>query len=252
MVLGAIALPLLYRGHDGSRLSKDATQIRGIHQSWMVYAREFEGIMPTPGLIDRLPFNGVKKLGRGEEDITKNTTANIHALCVMQNYYAPELCVGPTEPNPIVKPYDWDTYYSASYAPAITQYWDPAFAADLQTGSNVSYANVPLCGDLRRKQWRASMDAAFPILGNRGPRDGLPDANSFTYRIHAPHDQWCGNICFNDNHIEFFTGLSSKPPTPGESFVAPGIFRYNGNKDADGIIGFTKAMTPTGPILQWD
>ena len=39
-----------------AKLQKDSTQIRGIHQSWLVFAREFNGILPTPGLIDRIAY----------------------------------------------------------------------------------------------------------------------------------------------------------------------------------------------------
>lgn len=64
--LGWLFLSANRHGHGNGKLTKEATQARGIHQSWLVYAREFEGLMPTPGMINRLPFNGIEEPGRGE------------------------------------------------------------------------------------------------------------------------------------------------------------------------------------------
>jgi len=90
----------------GAPRLKDQAQIRSIHQSLVVFAKEFGGLYPTPGLIDRLPYdagNGPQEVpGRGDEDITQNTTANLYSALIMQDYITPELLISPLERNPKV------------------------------------------------------------------------------------------------------------------------------------------------------
>src|SRR5688572_25971135 len=52
-LLIGLLLPALAKARAQAKLLKDSSQIRGIHQSWLVFSREFEGVFPTPGLIDR-------------------------------------------------------------------------------------------------------------------------------------------------------------------------------------------------------
>src|SRR5690349_8626833 len=54
-LLIGLLLPALAKARAQAKLLKDSSQIRGIHQSWLVFSREFEGVFPTPGLIDRQP-----------------------------------------------------------------------------------------------------------------------------------------------------------------------------------------------------
>src|SRR5688572_6301146 len=193
VLLFVVLIPILLEGirgdkYRGNKQSRDASQIRGINQSWLVFAREFDDAMPTPGLMNRLPVDGTREPGRGEEDVAQNTTANLHSMCIMQNFYSAELCVSPSEPNPAVRILPSDEYNFELYKPASSSYWDPALTADLKTGSNVSYASMPIHGRFRDRQWRETLDGHWPILGNRGPLNGVHDPNSFTLKIHAPFD----------------------------------------------------------------
>ncbi len=242
-----ISLQFAVRGHPQPPHMADATQIKGIHQSLLIFARQNDGLFPTPGLIDRLPIDvggGLQELpDRGEEDISKNTTASLFSVMVMQNYFDPVQCVGPTEPNPKVTVYgDKGPQYNwNNYNPAAGIYWDPEFAADLKTGSNVSYAHLPLFGERKIKQWRESLDANFALLGNRGPRNGDPAVQSITYDIHPPFDKWTGNICFNDGHVEFMDSMTHN----GDNFFA----------DEDGrdmFLTFTARVAAGQPVFQHD
>src|SRR2546426_4748724 len=87
IIATALASVLLMGPHSLARANalraKDATQIHGIHQSILTFAREFEGKFPTPGLIKRKPdpvFGDVP--GRGPEDESLNTTANLFSACI--------------------------------------------------------------------------------------------------------------------------------------------------------------------------
>jgi len=197
-LLIGLLLPALAKARATAKLTKDSTQIRGIHQSWLVYSREFEGIFPTPGLIDRLAFNGVEEPGRGAEDEKMNDTARLHSTCVMQNYYSPQLCVGPTEPSGRVAIKDNYNYELYNVVPTVDIYWDDSFEASLTTLSNTSYASMPMALDRKKRQWRETLDSLWPCVSNRGVKEGsLNDADynkSLTLLIHGGRNEWLGNI----------------------------------------------------------
>ena len=232
--------------------SYDATQIRVSHECWATYAKSFDGLLPSPGLVERLPIDGVRIPGRGAEDISQNTTANLFSLHSAQNYFSPDMSVGPTEPNPVVTVFD--AYNYQAYSPATGKAWDPNFKADLQTGSNVSYAHMPLYGLLKDKYWRDTFSgsSAIPILGNRGPHNGVSDPKSWTLKIHEPHDQWSGNICFADGHVEFLVGLPTAKTSDGRTISTQVIFKTDRPDDPDGVLTFMKEMKPDGPVIQHD
>jgi hypothetical protein len=201
----ALVLPSMSHQRGRSLSLKESSQIRGIHQSWTVFSREFNGIFPTPGLISRQAVNGTYLPGAGAEDQLANNTANIHSACIAQNYYTPELCVGPTEPSAKVfvkEDFDW-----VEYRPECGVFWDQSFKCDLQSESNVSFANMPVAGERKLRQWRESFDPAWAMIGTRGVRNGSlkPEVfdQSITLRIHGDRSTWEGNICFNDNHVEY-------------------------------------------------
>ncbi len=202
-LLIGLLLPALNKARATAKLTKDATQIRGIHQSWLVFSREFAGVFPTPGLIDRLPFNSVETPGRGPEDKKMNCTANIHSACIMGNYYTPEVCVGPTEPSGKIGVKDDYNYEQYDVTPTVDRYWDTTFNSDPTTVSHTSYASMPVARDRQIQQWRDCLDSKFAIIGNRGVNGGAIDQATYnaslTLQIHGKK-QWMGNICFNDNH----------------------------------------------------
>lgn len=205
-LLIGLLLPALAKARAQAKLLKDSSQIRGIHQSWLVFSREFEGVFPTPGLINRLadPVLG-QTPGRGPEALAENNHANLHSVCIMNNYYTPELAVGPTEPSgkvSIKDDYNWEMLNIQNDI-----YWDTTFVCDVanaSVGSNLSYASMPIAGERKLKQWRESLDSAWAIVGNRGVSGGVVDAaykDSITLQIHGKK-QWLGNICYNDNHVK--------------------------------------------------
>ena len=238
-------LPQLAWKRDSS-LIKDGSQIRGIHQSWLIYSREFAGTFPIPGDLWKFDFDdpaGQYVPDWSPDTSMHNTTASLFSMCIMQNYFSPELCVGPTEPSGNV--FVHSTYNWELYDPVADVHWDPSFAADLQNGSNVSYAHMPIFGERQRIQWRESLDETFAIVGNRGPRDGIDDPKSITYEIHGSRSQWMGNVIYNDNHV-----ITASTFTPeGDD----NLFKMEQGPDGlDSLLGITAAMTPEGPILDWD
>lgn len=233
---------------------KDASQLAEIHQAMVIFAGEWGGFLPRPGLINRLPVEvGGKPQripGRGEEDVTLNTTANLYSSLIAQNYFAPAQVVSPVERSPkvsVCRSYDYD-----QYDPAEGVYWDPQFKADLRRGSHASYAHLLLFGKRTDAQWRDTMDPKFPVLGNRGPKGGKLDPSSYTC---GPHGNWAGNIVYNDNHVEFevTTTPSGLFFQSGEAKKPDNIFAVDdGPRGRDVVLTFTKKMTVDGPLLQHD
>ena len=245
--LVGLLLPALVSSNRCGKTLKDSSQIRGIHQSWIVISRESEGVFPTPGLVDRQPDPVLGKLpGKGREDRAKNDTASLHSMCIMQNYYTPEICVGPTEPSgkvAIKDDYNWEMYNSTSAGPNPFTYWDVKFRADLRVESHVSYASMPIVNERQIRQWRDTMDSAWTMIGNRGVYDGMGTGTAFsvgyhdsiTLQIHGHGKQWIGNVCFNDNHVRLI-----------DTFFPPGVnYRRHGVATPDNIFRNDNNGSPT-------
>ena len=208
-ILVGLLLPALARARAQAKLTQDQNQIRQVHQAFTAFSTSNDQKYPTPGLVDRLPWDdgdGEREVpGRGDQDFTANTIDNIYALCISQNFFTPEICVGPTEPNGnifVKENYDYD-----AYRPIQDQYWDDEFEADLDLNSNVSYALMPvLNGKRTKKHWKNTSDSSYSVIANRGVEEG-DDQNENTYnesitlQIHKSDRQWNGNICFNDSHV---------------------------------------------------
>ena len=144
--------------------------------------------------------------GLGDENRLLNTHDNLYSACIMQNYFTPEICVGPTEPSGYVAvkyDYDWSLYN-----PIENVHWDDSFKATLQKESHLSYAQMPQLGLRRAREWRESANSKFAVVGNRAVSGGSLDETryleSVTLKIHGGARQWIGNVAFNDNHIETF------------------------------------------------
>lgn len=245
-VLSVVLLSALNKAMTGegsalkntARSMQDEVQLYAVTQSLIVGANDYRGQYLTPALL------------AGEDDPRLNTTAALFSAIVMQNYTTPEQLIAGNEYSGYVE-MDED-YDFLLYDPGAGVYWDPAFAADLHNLSNVSYAHMPLYGERLRKFWKATYHTRFPVIGNRGPKDGIDDPESMTY---GRNGLWAGHVAFGDGHIEFIDTF-----TPGNiSYDGPGgpqtdnIFAMEtGPEGEDAILSFTKEMKPDGPVLQHD
>ncbi len=209
-LLIGLLLPALAQARAKAQLAKDQSQMKQIHTAWSTFSREFDGIFPTPGLIDRLvdPILGFETPGRGPEDLEQNDSARMFSACIMQNYFAPQQVIGTTETSGFVlvmDNYDWQKYEPVANPDT---YWDDDFRAALQVISHTSYAHTPICGDRKIRHWRDTMDSKFAVLSNRGVRNGSLSPNDYyesvTLLFHGGRKEWDGNVCFNDNHVELF------------------------------------------------
>ena len=203
-LLVGLLLPALAKARAKAQMIKDATQIKQIHAAWTTFSRDYDGIFPTPGLINRLPVNdgsvldGLDIPGRGPEDKRANNSAFMYSACIMQNYFTPQILVAPTEPSAYVAvkdDFDWSVY-----SPTLDVYWDSVddyavppnsnvgeayypFAVDLQGDngdigtpgagvSNTSYGHMPITSSRKIREWKDSLNSKWAIIGDRGPQDG--------------------------------------------------------------------------------
>ena len=194
-LLIGLLLPALAKARAQAQLTKDQAQIKEVHQSWLVFSRELDGALPTPGLIDRLtdPILGLDVPGRGPEDVEMNNTPNLYSVCIMRHYFTPQMCFSPTEPSGrVIYKDDYKfSYYDPLGANTDCQddadsppdcYWDPTFDANLNDAgelSNTSYAHMPIAGERKKRHWRDSMDSRFAMVGTRGPENGSLDADIY-------------------------------------------------------------------------
>jgi len=220
VVIGIIALlvglllPALAKAQKNARSLKDKAQIKQIHQSMLVFANENNEIYPTPGLIDRAmdPYTGQQQPGLGPEDKTQNKSDAFYSAMIAQEYFNPDLLIGPTEINPAFREYE--VYNYEAYNPQDDSYWDDEFSARLdaqvedQEVCNTSYYHMVIHGQRKKVRWRSTARENDPIISSRGPyRGGMTDdddeiTKSYTLLLHGSKKQWVGNICYSDNHTE--------------------------------------------------
>jgi hypothetical protein len=186
----------------------------------------------------------------GSKDVSENTTANLFSAMVMANYTNCHQLISGNEYSGYVQ--EKTDYDMTVYNPAENVHWDKTFMADLGDLSNVSFAHEPLFGDRYKDHWQNKLSSTFPLLGNRGPKDGIANPQSLTY---GRNGQWGGHLVFGDGHVAYvntFTPSNVTMTQDGKTYQ-DNIFKMDaGAKGGDAVISFTSKMTTQGPTLQWD
>jgi prepilin-type N-terminal cleavage/methylation domain-containing protein len=258
-LLLAILLPALGKARATTKRVKDSTQLQQIHKGFITLSLDYNGIYPTPGLINRVGTTP----GVGAEDLSKNTHANMYSACIMNNAFDAQSLVSPAEVSTNVLAYANYNFDSYNVTAASDLYWDPNMKSDLTTLSNTSYGTLHLAGSRKAKEWKDTKNSKFVVLANRGVKNGsLAPAdynNSRTLQIHGAAKQWEGNVCFNDNHVIFdnkfspdgigsFTASGSTVPVPDNIFADDTV--ANG---ADSWLTVISAVSAQGaPTITWD
>lgn len=217
---------------------EDRHNLSQIFQGMMMDATMGQKGMPMPSAV----ANGSKSL---------DTSANFWSMLIAQNTVYPQMLISGAEQSMLVN--EILNYNRNAYNPSQGQYWDPNFKADLQKESHVSFAHMPLLGDRVRKNWVVGGPAMFPMMGNRGPKDGVPDPNSWT--CDPATGQWKGNIVFGDGHIDYLQTMT--PPNvqfnQRNQWVQDNIFALeDGYRGGDGIITFTRSINDSSFEMQFD
>lgn len=186
----------------------------------------------------------------GSKDPAENTTANLYSAMVMQQYTNCKQLISGNEYSGYVQ--EMTDYDMAAYQPARKIFWDSDFKADLADLSNVSFAHQPLFGDRFDDHWQNALSSNFPNLGNRGPKDGVANPQSYTY---GRNGQWGGHLVFGDGHVAYVDSFTPNGITftQGGETYQDNIFKMDGRANGgDAVLAFTMKMTRNGPELQWD
>ncbi len=259
-VLIGLLLPALNKARARAKNTKDQAQIKQIHQAWAIFAGDYDGWFPLPGLIDRDPDPDLGETpGRGPEDLSANVTAAMYSLCIQRSFFTPSLVVAPTEPSAnviVMDNYNWDWYDPIGD----DQYWDPNFTTKLTSVCHTSYAHSPMAGPRKVQHWRDTMDSKFATVGTRGVDNGsLSESEyyaSITLKFAGGDKEWWGNIAYNDNHVEELQTFVPKGITyqdQGENHP-DNIFKADtGSNDDDALEGddiYLVIYTTTGDTPQ--
>ncbi len=206
-------------GAAAKRQLKDATQVRGIEQSMILWAQNNRDEYPLPSRFD------VNDKTVREKGAAKDTSANIMSMLIYNGSIPAEICVSPAEANANIE-VDRDYEFNVPRGAVNREQalWDPAFSVDFTKGKgNVSYAHMRPHGK-RLARWSNTFSATEAQVGNRGPEiagvesvNGKLTANvknpdSITYLIHGPRESWEGNIGYADCHVSFETTLLGDDP----------------------------------------
>jgi prepilin-type processing-associated H-X9-DG protein len=241
VILIAIAVPSLQNavGPTGSgggvqenqiSTHSDRMNLDSIYKSMIMMEMEFGGHLPAPSLI------------AGSRDKSQDTTANFYSMLVARAGVPPSILISENEQSFNVNP-DED-YNITSYNPSSGTYWDPSFKADLLSESNVSFAHMPLLGDRFDQGWIKGGPSMMPVIGNRGPKDGVGAGDSIFVGV-----AWAGNVVYADGHIDF-TYACAVPTLYGGS---DNLFSVeSGAHGLDAILSFTSAISEQGFELQFD
>ncbi|MCH2139004.1 MAG: type II secretion system GspH family protein [Phycisphaerales bacterium] len=212
-ILIATLLPALSTAQRNAKLSADKQNTRQIHQGWTAYASSNNGDFPTPSHIDRTPVSNagvdMEMPGRGQPQFGYNHHAAVHAASIALQIYDTQLPVSADDANGNVyqhiEPARQSYYYPNPPAGIDDVHWDYNFVCDLELGSNLSFASMPLHGKRFKKQWHAGGSSTYAIISSRGPEDGLPRENDnlcSAYRLYGPMDKWEGLMVMNDGSVE--------------------------------------------------
>jgi hypothetical protein len=257
VALLAILTMMLFRLGPESSITvglRDMANLRQVHQGINLFAMESNGLYPRPGLMRRMPIevDGEWRFvpGRGDENPSYNTTDRVYSSMIAARYISPDLLISPGEVNPNVQPMR-DFNYEA-YSPAGHSYWDDRFEANLERTSHTSYAHLLLFGDRKYLLWNDRAPGDTPLLGTRGPKDGVADPDSYTT---DPRGNWRGAIVRNDNTTVILESMVLEPP-PGDPADTPqpdNLFDMEGGPHGeDVILTFTLAIGDDGPTIQHD
>ena len=159
LLLGLL-LPALAKARATARQVKDATQLGQVHKGWLIWAREFDGNLPLPGLLDRQGNTP----GKGAEDPSVNSHANLYAMCISSDHFTPQLLVSPSETSGNVA--IASTYDIERYDPSADVYWDDdnfsKFKANLTQTCNTSYGTMLLNGTRKTREWKEGAARTVP------------------------------------------------------------------------------------------
>jgi len=261
LLIVAILLPSMGPKGSSSRHLKDATQLRGIHQAFGVWASSNDDKYPLPSAVDVDNFT-VPEFGRA-----KDTTANIMSTLINEGFIIVELLISPLENNDRVQVYEgYEVENIRGAVDPENALWDPKLSADFTSapGGNISYAHLIPQGK-RLDQWSSTYNGEQAIISRRGPRILSVEQvdNNVVTRFANPKSRttqafgdirssknawWSGNVAYNDNHVDFNMNVyaDNKPVGTPEIFPRLKLLQDDGSTLDIHDVMFADELAPEG------
>ncbi|MBL0928080.1 MAG: prepilin-type N-terminal cleavage/methylation domain-containing protein [Phycisphaerales bacterium] len=235
-LLIGLLLPALARARRQALQTRDLAQVKGIHQSLVVWAQSNQENYPRPDLLD---VTNDTETVTGTDAGLKNRTGAIWSAMIFNKASNLDTFISPAEVSQFIRRMPDAEYRFFNPDTAVRRQnakWDPAFHGsprDLKmlnnpegnttnnNRGNNSYAHAPLGGTRLSRNWSTlSQLSTVPVVSNRGPvfanEAGTPPSNSDwqllngatgtesdTLLIHGGRSTWEGNVVYNDGSGKF-------------------------------------------------
>ncbi len=246
IVIVVISIFVPHRGPSRryARQLKDASQIRGIHQSMVYWALMNGDRFPTPSQIDKEGWTTrhiVDVTTNPDEAFKLDSTRNIYSMLMFNGSTTPPQYISPAEVGSPVECINYMVSEPVGAFNPAKALWDPAFRAHPREqeiidsarmkddDSHFSYAHAVPFGARKDEMWRDTASADHAVLANRGPAydpDGSAEKGTWdlaadsgptqsfdtrqgkssnTLLIHGSKSKWSGIVAYNDNRVSFET-----------------------------------------------
>ncbi|MEM6334722.1 MAG: prepilin-type N-terminal cleavage/methylation domain-containing protein [Planctomycetota bacterium] len=218
-LLIGILLPALGAARRTARQMQSNTQVRGIHQSNVMFAQSNnDNYAGLEGDGD------VEPTGPNSQGTQHNGGAVGERWTILMegNYFVGEYCISPVESGLV----EWT---SANTMEASTQFYSYGALRIAESATNAVGDDVTWNATSNNVlgEWEQNLNAEAPVITDRNTGDDATDSVS---SIHTEIDggDWRGSVAYNDNHVIFETSevLDSRfrngqfndanDPTPGQ------------------------------------
>lgn len=188
-LLIGILLPALGAARRTARQMQNNTQVRGIHQSMVMFAQgnksKFPGLDGNGQLATQSASAGTAANGVGG-----GTVQQRFAILLDNNYFTGEYAVSPSETKTA---WTSGTLQTANLSYALLTITDAP-----NTGAT-PIAPTGTHGQ-RRTEWAETLNTEAPIITDRSKGADL----AASYSVHTEAgDGWRGSVAYNDNHVVF-------------------------------------------------
>jgi len=226
IVIAVVSFLLVAPQRIDQRVMRETFALKGIHQSFLVAAREHDGAFPLPSVI----------AGSADEIVNRHdTTAALYSYMIMENYFPPDLVVSARETNPRVRvhqSFGWELY-----DPLQQVFWDDSFQADLHQRSHTSFAHMYLHGERVNQYWRETLNSSVPIFSSRGPMGGQRIVDSYTTNERG---EWSGVVVNLDISVDRIHTMTPDGLTYGPDQKQDNLFAIDDGEDGvDVVLTFT-------------
>jgi prepilin-type N-terminal cleavage/methylation domain-containing protein len=193
-LLIGILLPALAAARRTARMMKNTTQVRGIHQSMVIFSQQNN--FKFPGLNR----DGVPVDQNGDPGDNSYIPGVRFQILLEDEYFTPEYCISPSESKTL-------------------------WVADTATTDNFSYSLVGFVFHGGSQHWVADEDGEYITISDRPILNGSDLTPSPIRSVHNNPEvnttNWKGSCCYNDNHAEL---ESTVPVADNDLFDAANDF----------------------------